>query len=168
MFFGGGHSEDCIGSNQVASGCYSPQEQKRDEACIKSVRGCGSWSRICRSRSSKDRNRRSSQKRGGRPLRRLHWLASDGLFLLSSIKEETLTQDPYCRPLRQDASLERGRQQWSQVAVDQQLPPKLKDQDYWSRPWVYVDCPVEEWQMFVKARDEIYDLRMQTLLETNK
>ena len=101
MVFGGGHSEDCIGSPQVASGCYSPQERKRDEACIKSVRGCGSWSRI--RRSSKDRNSRSSRKEGGGQLRRLHWLVSDGLWVIVHIEAETLTLDPYYRHPQQDA-----------------------------------------------------------------
>ena len=65
MFFGRGHSGDCIGLPQVASGCYPPQEQRRDEACIKSVRRCTRWSRMSRSRSSKDRNSRSSGKGEG-------------------------------------------------------------------------------------------------------
>ncbi len=64
MFFGGGHPVDCIGSCRAASGCYSLQEQRRDEACFKSIRRCTSWSRSSKSRSSKDRNSRSSWKEG--------------------------------------------------------------------------------------------------------
>ena len=67
---------------------------------------------------------------GGRPLRRLHWLTSGGLFLLSSIKVETQTRDPYYQHSRQDALLERCRQEQNRVAADQQLPPGPKDQDY--------------------------------------
>ncbi len=52
--------------------------------------------------------------------------------------------DPYYHHPQQDASLERDRQEQSQVAVDQQLPPTLKGQDYWGRPWTYMGYPVEE------------------------
>ncbi len=48
-----------------------------------------------RSRSSKDGRRSSWRRKGGRPLQRQHWFASGGLCLLSSIKAETLTRDPY-------------------------------------------------------------------------
>ena len=47
-------------------------------------------------------------KEGGRPLRRLHWLASGDLCLSSSIKAETLTRDPYYRHFWQDASTGAG------------------------------------------------------------
>ncbi len=58
---------------------------------------------------------------GGRPLRSLHWLASGGLCLLSSIKLETLTRHPHYRHFWQDASTGAG----SRLAADQQLLPNL-------------------------------------------
>ena len=75
MFFGRGHSGDCIGSPQVASGCYSLQEWRHDEVC--SIRRCTRWSKISRSRSSKDRNSRSFWRREATPetaLAYLGWL----------------------------------------------------------------------------------------------
>ncbi len=100
----GGYSEDCIGLPRMTSGCYSSREKRRDEACFKFVRRCTRWSRIGKSRSSNDRNgRRSWKGKGGRPLRRLHWLASESLWVIVHIEAETLTRDPYYRRPWQDS-----------------------------------------------------------------
>ncbi len=42
------------------------------------------------------------KRKGGRPLRRLHWLASEGLRLSSNIKAETLTREPHYQHFWQD------------------------------------------------------------------
>ena len=80
----GGHSEDCIGSPRITSGCYFLWEQRHDEAWFRSIGRCSSWNRIGKSSSNKDGHSKSSwrRKEGGRPLRRLHWLASDGPCLM--------------------------------------------------------------------------------------
>ncbi len=59
----------------------------------------------------------------GRPLQRLHWLASGGLCLLSDIKAETLTREPYYRHFWQDASTGAGTAE--SVAEDQPFLPKF-------------------------------------------
>ncbi len=135
----------------MASGCHSPQEQRRDEAAS-SPSGdapAGAGAAVAGAARTVTAGVLGRGKRGhsfG-----LLWLASDGLCIIVHIEAETLTCDPYYRDLQQDAPLERRRQERSRVAVDQQFPPSLKGQHYWGRPWAYVDCPVEDWQVFVKA-----------------
>ncbi len=96
----GGHSEDCIGLSRTASGsCFWSEailktalarleQPLRVSFCRnrnKFVRRCSSLSRIGKSSSNrKDGHSRSlwRRKEEGRPLRRLHWLASEGPCLI--------------------------------------------------------------------------------------